>query len=70
MFVNKWTARMNYPGQMVETGFDSKEELMVYVRGLRAEGVEGLGSIITVYDPNGAETSITVSEALLQLSTR
>jgi hypothetical protein len=64
MFVNKWTVQLNYPGELVEEGFDSQEELMAYVRQVEAKWAEDLHPVIKVLDPRGEETSITLTETV------
>lgn len=55
---------MNYPGQLEERGFDSEEELSAYIRDVRAKCEEGLYPVINVFDPDGKETSIALTDAV------
>jgi len=64
MFVNKWTVQLNYPGELVEKGFDSHEELLAYVQQLRTGIAEDLHPVLTVFDPNGEQTSIALTQAM------
>ena len=64
MFVNKWTVQLNCPGELVEKGFDSQQELMAYVQQLSAEWAEDLHPVVTVFDPNWEQTSIALTKSV------
>jgi hypothetical protein len=55
MFLNKWTARLSLPGQIVEEAFDSEPELMTFVERVERESTDGARPTITVIDPKGNE---------------
>src|SRR5947208_16582682 len=47
MFVNKWTVQLSGPGQIVEQAFDSKEELLAFVRRMERESSDGVRPTIS-----------------------
>jgi len=63
MFLNRWTAQLNCPGQIVERAFDSEEELLAFIRRTQNDSSGDARPRITVIDPKGKEQVVTATGA-------
>jgi hypothetical protein len=63
MFLNKWTAQLNCPGQIVERAFDSQEEVLAFVRQAQTDPSDGTPARIIVIDPQGKQALVTSTGA-------
>lgn len=55
MFVNKWTVQLSCPGELVEQGFDSEEEVLEFIRKTEDGATDGLPRTMKIIDPEGKE---------------
>ncbi len=70
MFLNRWTVELAIPGQIIENGFDSKEEALMFAERMQEKASDGSVHQVKITDPQGRTACVKQSKRLVEESRR